>query len=116
MLFQVRCFSGKGIYRRKIREKPGFFVERKSVAKTKKARKCWAFHVRHQTKYESSFVVNGGELFLEGRKDYQIKVNGVRIEPVEIEAVAMQFQEVKDSVVLALFYTTHQIINALPIL
>ena len=51
----------RGIYRRKIREKRGVFIERKSIENREKARKCWAFHVRHQTKYESSFVVNGGE-------------------------------------------------------
>ena len=54
-------FQERVIYRKKVREKLGVFIERKSVAKTKKARKCWAFHVRHQTKYESSFVVNGGD-------------------------------------------------------
>ena len=61
-LFQVRCFSGKGhIYRRKIREKRGVFIERKSIANSKKARKCWAFEAMPSRAYESLFVVNGGE-------------------------------------------------------
>ena len=46
---------------RKIREKRGVFIERKSIANSKKARKCWAFEAVPYRAYESSFVVNGGE-------------------------------------------------------
>jgi hypothetical protein len=54
-------FQERGIYRRKIREKQGVFIERKSIANSKKARKCWAFEAMPSRAYESSFVVNGGE-------------------------------------------------------
>ena len=53
-------FQEKGIYRRKFREKRGVFIERKSIANSKKARKCWAFEAMTSRAYESSFVVNGG--------------------------------------------------------
>ena len=54
-------FQERGIYRRKIREKQGVFIERKSIANSEKARKCWAFEAMPSQAYESSFVVNGGE-------------------------------------------------------
>ena len=54
-------FQERGIYRRKIREKLGVFIERKSIANSKKARKCWAFEAMPSRAYESSFVVNGGD-------------------------------------------------------
>jgi hypothetical protein len=54
-------FQERGIYRRKIREKRGVFIERKSIANSKKACKCWAFEAMLFLAYESSFVVNGGE-------------------------------------------------------
>ena len=53
-------FQERGIYRRKIREKRGVFIERKSIANREKARKCWAFEAMPFLAYESSFVVNGG--------------------------------------------------------
>ena len=54
-------FQERGIYRRKIREKRGVFIERKSIANSKKARKCWAFGAMPSGAYESSFVINGGQ-------------------------------------------------------
>ncbi len=54
-------FQERGIYRRKIREKRGVFIERESIANSKKARKCWAFQAMPSGAYESSFGVNGGE-------------------------------------------------------
>ena len=54
-------FQERGIYRRKVREKRGVFIERKSIANSEKARKCWAFEAMPSGAYESSFVVNGGE-------------------------------------------------------
>ena len=54
-------FQERGIYRRKIREKRGVFIERKSIANREKARKCWAFEAMPFLAYESSFVVNGGQ-------------------------------------------------------
>ena len=48
------------MYRRKIREKRGVFIERKSIANSEKARKCWAFEAMPSRAYESSFGVNGG--------------------------------------------------------
>ena len=53
-------FQERGMYRRKIREKRGVFIERKSIANSEKARKCWAFEAMPSQAYESSFVVNGG--------------------------------------------------------
>jgi hypothetical protein len=53
-------FQERGIYRRKIREKRAAFRERKSIANSKKARKCWAIEAMPSRAYESSFVVNGG--------------------------------------------------------
>ena len=53
-------FQERSIYRRKIREKRGVFIERKSIANSEKARKCWAFEAIPSGAYESSFVVNGG--------------------------------------------------------
>ena len=55
-------FQERSIYRRKIREKRGVFIERKSIANREKARKCWAFKAMPPGAYESSFVVNGGVL------------------------------------------------------
>ena len=54
-------FQESGIYRRKIREKRAVFIEKKSIANSEKARKCWAFKAMPSGAYESSFVVNGGE-------------------------------------------------------
>ncbi len=48
-------FQERGIYRRKIREKRGVFIERKLIANSEKARKCWAFEVMLSRAYESSF-------------------------------------------------------------
>jgi len=48
-------FQERGIYRRKIREKRGVFIERKSIANSKKARKCWAFEAMPFLAYKSSF-------------------------------------------------------------
>ena len=58
-------FQEGGIYRRKIREKRGVFIERKSIANSKKARKCWAFEAMPSRAYESSFGVNGGVMRLQ---------------------------------------------------
>ncbi|HAQ50222.1 MAG TPA: hypothetical protein DCR13_01595, partial [Gammaproteobacteria bacterium] len=54
-------FQESGIYRRKIREKRGVFIERMSIAHSKKARNCWAFEAIPSRAYESLFGVNGGE-------------------------------------------------------
>ena len=53
-------FQESGIYRRKIREKRAVFIEKKSIANSEKARKCWAFKAMPSGAYESSFIVNGG--------------------------------------------------------
>ena len=50
-----------GIYRRKIREKRGVFIEAKSVVNSKKARKYWAFEAMPYETYERCIQVNGGE-------------------------------------------------------
>ena len=41
-----------------------------------------------------------GEIEILGRKDNQIKVNGVRIETTEIEEVAKGYENIKNSTVL----------------
>jgi len=48
-------FQERGIYRRKTREKWGVFLERKSIANSKKSRKCWAFEAMPFLAYKSSF-------------------------------------------------------------
>ena len=76
-------FQERGIYRRKIREKRGVFTERKSIAKTKKARKCWAFEAMPFLAYESSFVVNGGDDRIRTCEELPpTRFPGVRLKPL----------------------------------
>jgi amino acid adenylation domain-containing protein len=46
-------------------------------------------------------VRDDGELELLGRRDYQVKIRGVRVEPAEIEAALREHPQVRDAVVVA---------------
>jgi non-ribosomal peptide synthetase component F len=46
-------------------------------------------------------MLPGGVLLHLGRKDFQIKIRGVRIEPGEVERVLLDFPEVRECVVMA---------------
>ncbi|NTW52576.1 MAG: amino acid adenylation domain-containing protein [Chlorobiaceae bacterium] len=59
--------------------------------------------LRHYQSYRTGdlgYLLDDGNLMFAGRKDFQIKHNGYRIEPGEIEAVLRGFDKVQDAVVM----------------
>ncbi|MBB5156816.1 non-ribosomal peptide synthetase [Saccharopolyspora phatthalungensis] len=64
----------------------------------------WSYGAVHDRLYRTGDLARyrpDGVLELIGRKDFQVKVNGLRIELGEIEAVLRSHPDIKDSVVMA---------------
>ncbi len=84
------CISGNGLFREYIN----------LPELTEKAMKSFDNQDRAYGTGDNGFYLPNGSIVFRGRKDEQIKIRGIRVEPGEIESVINENEFIKESVVL----------------